>query len=252
MKLRTISLILFSFLPFLCFAMSPEEKAEFKAQLKAAGTSLEMERLVQAKLQPDQSILLDINSSRLGPVGFATYSNSNEPITPLYRAIVNAVEETFFEEMHPFFFQGANKDTELAKFPRYAWANPRVAAELTRIFDVKLALDKDGYVARSDQDVVERVKYVKNRVAEVSGENRLLGGKNDLSQRLQWFAHNNPGFGIKIVKYAGIGVLVAAVTGGIYYWYTSKSNEQADDEDNEADQETIKNDNINKGPYEIA
>ena len=239
MKLRYLFLILFQACALSLFAMSPEEKVEFKRQLKAAGTSQEMERLVQAKLQPGQSLLLGISSSRISPVGFATYSNSDVPITPLYRAILNAVEETFFEEMHPFFFQGANKDTELAKFPRYAWAHPRVAAELTRIFNVKLALDKDGYVARSDRDVADRVKYVKNRVAEVSGENRLLGGKNDLSQRLLWFAHNNPGIGIKIVKYAGIGVFVAVVTGGIYYWYTSKSDEQDDEENDDAQDASV-------------
>lgn len=221
--------------------MSPEEKAAFKVHLKATVTSEAMEQLVKTKLQKGQSIILDISSSRICPVGFATYSNSNVPTTPLYRAVLNVVEETFFEEMHPFFFQGAHKDIEVAKFAKYAWANPNVVVELTRIFDGKLALDKDGYVARSDQDVVDKIKYVKNQVAQMAGENRLFGGKNDFVKRLEWFAHKNPGFGIKIAKYTAGCLVVAAVIGGIYHCCCSKSDEK-DDEEAGVDQKTIHND----------
>ncbi len=220
--------------------MSQQEKAEFKRQLKAANTADEMRQVVQTKLQKGQKIKLNFdNFANRRPVYFTPESKGE--ITPLLQATCTAVEEVFFEEMHPLVFEQADYDTELAKFAKYAWAEGSTESILRGIFKVKKQLDKDGRVFRSDQDKLPKFQYIKNRVAQVSGENRLFGGKNDFSKRLAWSADKTLEgiiFSSKATQYMVGGIIAVVVLGGIYYRYFAKSDAQ----DDEADQEDIKND----------
>jgi hypothetical protein len=240
MKLRYLSLILFQTCVLSIFAMSPDEKTEFKRQLKAAPTSDAMQQIITNKLVSGESVRLSITAAHQRPVRFVgTVGTGN---ADLLQAVLNATGETFYEEMHPIIFDNADYLTEVVKFQRYSWANKNVVAELQKAF----AIHQNPRVNHCNitPELTYRLHYIKNQVAALTGENRLLGGKNDFSRRVSWLLDNNPGLGIKIVKYAGIGVLVAAVTGSIYYWYTSKVDEHADDEDTQADQENARHDEI--------
>jgi|GEM_PF-2578832 len=244
MKLRYTSLIPLYICILPIFAMSPEEKAAFKGQLKAAQTSAEMEQLVRAtgKLQPSQAVKLNISTSEICPVGFLT--ETNDMVTPdsdLFRAVTNAVEEVFFEEMHPFIYTHGrgDADAEAAKFAKYEWANKNVVKGVQGIFGAKVVHEmgpRDNHGATDPAHLQHQFQYVKNQIAQLTGENDLLSGKNDFVKRLEWFARKNPGFGVKIAKYTVGGLVVGAVLGGIYYWVT-KSDKKAD-EANEDEQDT--------------
>lgn len=249
MKLRYLSLILFQTFVLSLFAMSPDEKAEFKRQLKATQTSAEMEQVVRVtgKLQLSQAVRLNISASQICPVGFLT--ETNDMITPdsdLFRAVTNTVEEVFFEEMYPFIFTRGRVDidTEAAKFAKYEWANKNVVKGVQGIFGAKVVHEmgpKDGHGATDPAHLQHQFQYVKNQIAQLMGENDLFGGKNDFVKRLEWFAHKNPGFGVKIAKYTGCGLLAIAVISGISYCWFAKSDDQHKKE-TEDGQESINND----------
>ncbi len=244
MKLRYLSLILFQVCALPLFAMSPDEKIEFKRQLKAAKTSHEMRKVLNTKLQKGQKIVLksDNFTSRLR-IYFTSETPGEVLYTPLLRSVCSAVDEVFFEEMHPFFFEQEDEKIALTKLEKYTWAEGNIVGIFGSIFKIKKQLDKDGRVFRSDEDKLPKFQFIKNRVAEVSGENRLFGGKNDFSKRLAWSADKTLEsilFSSKTTKYTVGGIIAVVVIGGIYYCAT-KSEKQSEEE-NEAEQETINND----------
>jgi hypothetical protein len=135
MTLRTISLTLFLFLPFLGFAMSTDEKAEFKRQLKAARTSDEMEQVVKNKRQGSRLFCLEFSNNLFEPLKFQKKYNDN----PVEGDVIKIVRECFFEEMQPLIANGPIhddvKNAVLVRYQRYIWLNPAVVNELTNIFN---------------------------------------------------------------------------------------------------------------------
>jgi hypothetical protein len=256
MNLRYISLILFQTCTLSLFAMSPNEKTEFKRQLKAAQTSAAMEQVVRVtgRLQPSQAVKLNISASEMCPVGF--FTKTNDMVTPdsdLFRAVNNAVEEVFFEEMHPFIYTSGrvDVDAEAAKFAKYEWADKNVVKGVQGIFGAKVVHEmgpRGNNGATEPAHLQHQFQYVKNQIAQLTGENRLWGGKNDFAKRLEWFVHKNPGIGVKVAKYTVGGLAVVALLGGVYYYWTSKSDTQ----DEEYEHEENRNDATDKESHEIA
>jgi len=181
-------------------------------------------------LQIDTPMHINWDREPMTP-SFAIEADADVAITDKDRAVKNAVEEAFFEEMHQFIYEGGNIEQELAKFEKYWWANNQVVDNLRGIFRMK------NTISTMPQDN-QLYQLVKNRVAKLSNENNIWGGKNDISQRVLWTIHKRPGI---IGRYTVGGLVVVAVLGGIYCCWTKRSDER-DDEDTEADRENMKGD----------
>ena len=232
MKLHALYLVILLFSPYLAFSMGPRErqkydafKTQLKVQLKALKTSEEMEQLVKSHLSQGIEISLDLSSNNI-----IYFNITEDPRDNKGPFVVKAVEEAFFEEMYPFLFGGANKDVEAAKFSKYAWANEDVVLEVGNIFTQKLMQDKSTLLAGTkyvlSDAMVDRIRYLKNKVAEFTGENNLLTGKNDLMQRFEFFVEPPFSLGNTIAPYAVGGVVAATVGSGIYYYCKGQSDKK--------------------------
>lgn len=135
MKLRNILSITIALHVFGIAAMSPEEKVTFKAQLKVARTSDEMEQIVKNKRQGFRLFCIEFSNNLLEPLKFQKKYNND----PIEVDVIRVVQECFYEEMQPLTANGPIaedvKNGMLARYQRYIWLNPEVVNELTNIFD---------------------------------------------------------------------------------------------------------------------
>ena len=211
-----------------------------------------MEKLVKTNMKVNTSLILCIDTANFQPGVFKVRVGNilfnHVLVGPAIRAncgprasdVISAIEEVFYEEMHPFIFDGAPLDQEVAKFKKYEWANEDVRQNIRGIFIFK---GFDGPIPQ----IPEFFKSVSDRVAQVSGENNLIFGKNDFEKRIEGFLQKKQ-LDANAIKYIGIGVLVTVVIGSIYRWYTAKSDEQDAEEGSEQREKSPNKNKPNRAP----
>lgn len=245
MKLRYISLILFQIFAGSLCAMTADEKAEFKKQLKAAQTSQEMEQLVQEKfkkyIECKKSKNWDAATTFWHPtLGYSDYTNKltvnfclkfyqdrilitsdipgfhgtqiSKDMKKIVEEIEQIIEHLFFEELHPLFFEGGDIDIELAKFKKYSWANLSIASELKPIFKAHLTqLNVIGPTKESPL-VVQRYYFLREQCAQATGEDSLFGGSEWLSRKIFGYQHAVLGINVSQAMLSA-----GAIIGALYY-----------------------------------
>lgn len=255
MKLRYLVLMLLQISTLSLTAMSPEERTEFKAQLKAARTSHDMERVIQTRL--DISNMDKFFERRAWYWSFDSdllYRIDDEYTYPKYVTLLEAIspiiEDCIFEELYALLSSQVDgvvriDDSVDMWLKKYSWAD-KTAVHITVGFTQKIKnflkyypdgppapTDPDDRLGNMKQDERDQFLLIKARMLQYSNPEYIRSRE----QRNTLFSNNNLR-NYKIVVLGGL--TMSALLGGIYYW-TIKSDKQ-DEKDTAADQETINND----------